>query len=151
MVWDIDFTQDNRDWGYIQVGRSLEDFSNYLNAVKLILALGLPIAMGLVGVASWWLAGLAMQPIYQSYKQIQQFTADVAHELRTPLAATRATVESALMMPQLDETEARDILQTVERQNLRLTTLVADLHCNSLSCIHCSIVSTPSATTLNPK
>ncbi|KAB8314362.1 two-component sensor histidine kinase [Tolypothrix campylonemoides VB511288] len=120
-------TQDNRDWGYIQVGRSLEDFSNYLNAVKLILMLGLPVAMGLVGVASWWLAGLAMQPIYQSYKQIQQFTADVAHELRTPLAATRATVESALMMPQLDETEARDILQTVERQNLRLTTLVADL------------------------
>ncbi|WP_017315866.1 two-component system sensor histidine kinase RppB [Mastigocladopsis repens] len=120
-------TQDNRDWGYIQVGRSLEDFSSYLNAVKLILVFGLPVAMGLVGIASWWLAGLAMQPIYQSYRQIQQFTADVAHELRTPLAATRATVESALMMPQLDETEARDILQTVERQNLRLTTLVADL------------------------
>ncbi|ARV59633.1 two-component sensor histidine kinase [Nostocales cyanobacterium HT-58-2] len=120
-------TQDNRDWGYIQVGRSLEDFSSYLNAVKLILVLGLPVAMGLIGVASWWLAGLAMQPIYQSYKQIQQFTADVAHELRTPLAATQATVESALMMPQLDEPEAREILQTVERQNLRLTTLVADL------------------------
>jgi len=120
-------TQDNRDWGYIQVGRSLEDFNAYLNAVKLILALGLPIAMGLVGVASWWLAGLAMQPIYQSYRQIQQFTADVAHELRTPLAASQATVESALMIPQLDETEARDILQTIQRQNQRLTTLVADL------------------------
>ncbi|BAZ21300.1 two-component sensor histidine kinase [Kalymmatonema gypsitolerans NIES-4073] len=120
-------TQDNRDWGYIQVGRSLEDFNGYLNAVKLILALGLPIAMGLVGVASWWLAGLAMQPIYQSYKQIQQFTADVAHELRTPLAASQATVESALMIPQLDQTEARDILQTIQRQNQRLTTLVADL------------------------
>ncbi|NJM74288.1 MAG: two-component sensor histidine kinase [Scytonema sp. RU_4_4] len=120
-------TQDNRDWGYIQVGRSLEDFSSYLSAVKLILVFGLPVGMGLVGVASWWLAGIAMQPIYQSYKQIQQFTADVAHELRTPLAATRATVESALMIPQLDETEARDILQTVERQNLRLTTLVTDL------------------------
>ncbi|MBW4633032.1 MAG: HAMP domain-containing histidine kinase [Iphinoe sp. HA4291-MV1] len=120
-------TQNNRDWGYIQIGRSLEDFSSYLSAVKLILVLGLPIAMGLIGVASWWLAGLAMQPIYQSYKQIQQFTADVAHELRTPLAATGATVESALMMPQLDETEARDILQTVERQNLRLTILVTDL------------------------
>ena len=120
-------TQDNQDWGYIQVGRSLEDFSSYLSAVKLILVVGLPVAMVLIGVASWWLAGLAMQPIYQSYKQIQQFTADVAHELRTPLAATRATVESALMMPQLDEIEAREILQTVERQNLRLTNLVADL------------------------
>ncbi|MGH2415222.1 MAG: two-component system sensor histidine kinase RppB, partial [Microcystaceae cyanobacterium] len=59
-------TQDNRDWGYMQVGRSLEDFIGYLDAVKLILALGLPMAMVVVGVASWWLAGLAMQPIYQS-------------------------------------------------------------------------------------
>jgi signal transduction histidine kinase len=120
-------TQDNRNWGYIQVGRSLQDFNSYLDAVKLILALGLPLAMGLVAVASWWLAGLAMQPIYQSYRQIQQFTADAAHELRTPLAATQATVESALLMPQLDEAEARDILQTLQRQNLRLITLVSDL------------------------
>ncbi|KAB8331373.1 two-component sensor histidine kinase [Scytonema tolypothrichoides VB-61278] len=120
-------TQDNRDWGYMQVGRSLEDFLDYLDAVKLILALGLPMAMVIVGVASWWLAGLAMQPIYQSYRQIQQFTADAAHELRTPLAATGATVESVLMIPQLDETEVRDVLQTIQRQNQRLITLVADL------------------------
>jgi signal transduction histidine kinase len=120
-------TQENHSWGYIQVGRSLAEFNSYLVAVKLILVLGLPIIMVLVGVASWWLAGLAMQPIYRSYRQVQQFTADAAHELRTPLAATQATVESALFMPQLDETEARDILQTVQRQNQRLTTLVTDL------------------------
>ena len=83
--------------------------------------------MAVVSVASWWLAGLAMQPIYQSYRQIQQFSADVAHELRTPLAATQATVESALLMPKLDEIEAQDILQTIHRQNQRLTTLVVDL------------------------
>ncbi|MDZ8077877.1 MAG: two-component system sensor histidine kinase RppB [Nostoc sp. DcaGUA01] len=120
-------TQDNRDWGYIQVGRNLEDFNNYLDAVKLTLILGSPIIIGLVGFASWYLAGLAMQPIYRSYRQIQQFTADAAHELRTPLAATQATVESALLMPQLDESESREILGTIQRQNQRLTTLVADL------------------------
>ncbi|RAM51965.1 MAG: two-component sensor histidine kinase [Hapalosiphonaceae cyanobacterium JJU2] len=120
-------TQNNDDWGYMQVGRSLEDFNSYLDAVKLTIALGSPIVIGLVGLASWWLAGLAMQPIYKSYRQIQQFTADAAHELRTPLAATQATVESALFIPQLDETEAREILQSIQRQNQRLTTLVTDL------------------------
>jgi signal transduction histidine kinase len=120
-------TQDQRDWGYFQVGRSVKDFEDYLGRVKLVLQLGLPMSLILVGGASWWLAGLAMQPIYQSYRQIQQFTADAAHELRTPLAASQATVESALMMPQLDEQEARDILKTIDRQNRRLTQLVADL------------------------
>lgn len=120
-------TQDHQDWGYMQVGRSLEEFNHYLDSVKLMLVLGLLLAMAMIAAASWWLSGLAMQPIYKSYQQIQQFTADAAHELRTPLAATGATVESALLMSQIDEKETRDILQTIQRQNQRLTALVGDL------------------------
>jgi signal transduction histidine kinase len=120
-------TEDNHPWGYLQVGRSLKELDDHLSALKFILLLGLPVAMIVVAGSSWWLAGLAMQPIYQSYGQIQQFTADAAHELRTPLAAIQATVESMLRMNQLSELEARDTLKTIERQNYRLSELVRDL------------------------
>ena len=120
-------TQDNQFWGYIQVGRSLKELDNRLAALKLVLGLGLPITVLIVGGSSWWLAGLAMRPIDRSYKQMQQFTSDASHELRTPLAAINATVESVLDLEHLAEQEARDILASIKRQNHRLVELVQDL------------------------
>jgi signal transduction histidine kinase len=120
-------TSHNQSWGYLQVGRSLQEFDIFLANTRLALLLGLPITMLLVSGASWWLAGLAMRPVYDSYQKIQQFTADAAHELRTPLAATRATVESALEMEFIPEVEVRSTLKAIERQNNRLAQLVQDL------------------------
>ncbi len=120
-------TQNHLPWGYMQVGRSLREFDNHFADIRFVLLLGLPMAMLLVSGASWWLAGLVMQPVYQSYRQIQQFTADAAHELRTPLAASRATVESVLEMDDLTVPEARSTLKAIERQNGRLSQLVQDL------------------------
>ena len=115
-------------WGYMQVGRSLKDFDEHVAVLRWILGLGLPGAMGLVAISSWWLSGLAMRPIRRSYLLLQQFTADAAHELRTPLAALQATVESIFPIPpDLSSVEARDTQQTIERQINRLSQLVKDL------------------------
>jgi len=116
-----------KSWGYLQVGRSLADYEHHLEQSKLILIVSLPIAFLIVSIASWYLAGMAMKPVYFSYRQIQQFTADAAHELRTPLAAIRATVESTLSSDAISELESRDILQTINRQTVRLSELVQDL------------------------
>ncbi|WP_019501337.1 two-component system sensor histidine kinase RppB [Pseudanabaena sp. PCC 6802] len=117
----------NQPWGYMQVGHSLKESDRHLATLKLILLLGLPISMLLVGGASWWLAGKAMRPVYSSYQQIQQFTADAAHELRTPIAVICAAVEMALATSPSLESEADSTLQTVERQSRRLSQLVQDL------------------------
>ena len=120
-------TQQGQNWGYLQVGRSLEDFDSYVANVRWTLLLGVPLVALLVMGASWWSAGLAIRPIYQSYQQMQQFTADAAHELRTPLAAIQATAQSNLMLPTIPEPEARNTLRKIVRQNKRISYLVADL------------------------
>ena len=119
-------TSNNRDWGYLQVAQSYHLLDEYMHSLHLLLIFGIPLAMLLIGGASWWLSGLAMQPIYQSYQQIQQFTADAAHELRTPLAVTKVAVESALD-PAVNPAETRTNLEITQRQLHHLTRLAEDL------------------------
>ncbi len=120
-------TRDRQVWGYLQVGKSLQEWDDYLKIVRYFILVGLPISLAVVGGVAWQLSGLAMQPIYRSYRQIQQFTADAAHELRTPLAAMQAIVESTLTNPEISRDEAIDTLQACDRQHQRLSELVRDL------------------------
>jgi signal transduction histidine kinase len=117
-------------WGYMQVGRSLQDLDENLADLRWMLLLGCPIAVVLVGVTSWWLSELAMQPVYQSYQYMQQFTADVAHELRTPLAAMEATIEANLRFHQKSEGSPsidQETITVFQRQTARLSQLIKDL------------------------
>ena len=67
-----------------------------------------------------------MQPIYQSYPQQQKFTANAAHELRSPLASLFATVEAIFRLPPSNQWEIPLMLPTVERQGRRLSHLISD-------------------------
>lgn len=50
--------------------------------------------------------------------------ANVTHELKTPLASMRLLVETLLNAPQLHEPTAREYLQLIEKENLRLSRLI---------------------------
>ncbi len=120
-------TPDNKIWGYLQVGRDLADIHEYLNNVHLVLTIGI-IAIGfIVAILSWYLAGLAMRPLSQSYQQMQKFTADAAHELRTPLATLQVIIENGRAEYQHVAPELTNWLDRIERQNIRIASLVNDL------------------------
>jgi heavy metal sensor kinase len=62
----------------------------------------------------------------RSFRDIQRFTGDAAHELRTPLSVIRTEVEVALRAPRTNE-QYRDVLATVLEETDRLTELTDQL------------------------
>jgi signal transduction histidine kinase len=112
------------NWGYLQVGRSTRQLDTYMSNLHWIIGLGVPLATLSIGALSWWLAGLAMRPLYRSYEQMQQFTANAAHELRTPIAAIKTMLE---VMPLEAPADQQQTLKSIQRQNDRLGKLAQDL------------------------
>lgn len=62
----------------------------------------------------------------QAYQQLEAFNADVAHELRTPLANLTGMVEVELTRPRSAE-ELQEVLVSVLEEARRLSTIVADM------------------------
>jgi signal transduction histidine kinase len=118
-----------KQWGYLRVGRSIQKMDDYMRDLQWLLMIGVPVSTALIGGVGWLLAGLAMRPIYQSYEQMQKFMADVAHELKTPLATTQAIIETAFTDNSLVNSSGNyaQLLQALDRQNQRLNQLVQDL------------------------
>ncbi|MCD8487538.1 MAG: ATP-binding protein [Desertifilum sp.] len=101
--------------GYLQVATLLAASEKALAEFRLILSFAIPITLSAIGLAGWWLGGIAMQPIRQSYDQLQRFTADASHELRTPMATILSNAQVGLLS------------ECDPQQRLRLENIVDDV------------------------
>lgn len=61
--------QDGLLIGYLQVATPLTSIQSNLAELRLVLLLSVPVTLGIIGLAGWFLGGLAMQPIRDSYEQ----------------------------------------------------------------------------------
>ncbi len=80
----------------------------------------------LVGGAAWILATRTLRPISEAHARQRRFVADASHEMRTPLAAIRASAEGALAAPGSAD-DLRRALGVVVMSADRLSRLTNDL------------------------
>lgn len=116
---------DRQPLGYLRVSHPWFEVTK--PSQDLIVDLGFGIACMVVAISAigWWLSGIAMRPVLDSYERLRQFTADASHELRSPISSIQTNIQVALREP--DEIRIRDRLSVVERTTRRLSQLVDDL------------------------
>ncbi|MDG2989780.1 HAMP domain-containing histidine kinase [Candidatus Synechococcus calcipolaris G9] len=116
---------EDRVIGYLRVSHPWFEVTRPSQDLLLELGIGLLVMVTLVGISGWFLSRLAMEPIRESYAYLKQFSADVSHELRNPIALIQTNVQVALA--QGDPVQQQQQLQVIERLTRRLGRLVDDL------------------------
>ncbi len=112
--------------GYLRVSHPWFEVTKPIRQLLQDLGIGVVILLVSTATLGWFLSGLAMQPVWASFLQLKQFTADASHELRSPIASIQTNVQVALTDSHLDPA-TRQSWQVVERLTQRLASLVDDL------------------------
>lgn len=79
------------------------------------------------GIASYWLAGITLEPIQAMYHRQRRFLSDASHELRTPLAILQTDLENELTTQtshQNFSTNTHSHLEEVQRMGQIVTDLL---------------------------
>jgi len=113
--------------GYLRVSHPWFEVTTPSRELFIDLVLGIVVMVGTVGAVGWFLSGLAMEPVRDSYQRLKQFTADASHELRNPIAVIQTNVQVALADPEPEPLRQQHHLRVVERLTRRLGRLVDDL------------------------
>jgi OmpR-family two-component system manganese-sensing sensor histidine kinase len=113
--------------GYLRVSHPWFEVTAPSQQLMVDLATGIVVIVAIVAGIGWFLSGLAMEPVENSYQKLKQFTADASHELRNPIAVIQTNVQVALADPEPDAQFQHDQLQVIERITRRLGKMVDDL------------------------
>jgi two-component system, OmpR family, manganese sensing sensor histidine kinase len=98
---------DGQHIGYVRITQSLASLvgeaspteNRTFHQLDISLISGMMISLIISSGAGIWLTRRAMKPAVTSYQRLQQFTADAAHELRSPLMAVKTNANTALKYP----------------------------------------------------
>lgn len=123
-VKNHDFTQ---TIGYVIASQSQDYINSTLKKLDLGLGGSITIALIFSGISGIFLTRQAMQPIEESFRRLQQFTADASHELRGPLMAVKSNVDVALKYPEGMRTSDAEKLKAVTSAVNQMTHLTEDL------------------------
>jgi OmpR-family two-component system manganese-sensing sensor histidine kinase len=113
--------------GYLRVSHPWFEVTKPIRQLIFDLTMGTTVTVMAVAAIGWFLSGLAIKPVKESYQRLKQFTADASHELRNPIAMIQTNVQVALADPELESPLQRQQLKVVERLTQRLGRLVNDL------------------------
>ncbi|MEA5506146.1 ATP-binding protein [Halotia wernerae UHCC 0503] len=113
--------------GYLQMATPMTRAQESLNKFLLLLILTVLLALAATSLMGWFLGGLAMLPIRDSYEQLQRFTANASHELRAPLAAILSNAQVGLLAPG-DQDAAKHLrLEKIVAVAKSMNTLIGNL------------------------
>lgn len=113
--------------GYLRVSHPWFEVTKPTRQLVVELFLWTVTMVGTAAALGWFLSGLAMAPVRDSYQRLKQFTADASHELRNPIAVIQTNVQVALSDPDPDPQFQQQQLRVIERLTRRLGRLVDDL------------------------
>lgn len=113
--------------GYLRVSHPWFEVTKPIQQLFLDLTIGITVTIIIVGLCGWWLSGLAMQPVHESYQRLKQFTADASHELRNPIAVIQTNAQVALADPHPNWQTQQHQFAVIERLTRRLSQLLEDL------------------------
>ncbi|WP_069791094.1 sensor histidine kinase [Cyanobacterium sp. IPPAS B-1200] len=113
--------------GYLRVSHPLFDVIKPIRQLITDLIIGVTLMIASVAAIGWFLSGIAIQPVKESYQSLKQFTADASHELRNPIATIKTNIQTLLAYPEIEPEQNKKQLEIVDRLTERLSNLVNDL------------------------